>query len=104
MRAYLNGELLSHDNSGDIFHPFERMIEHVSRDETTGRARSLDPAQLVAVQVKNMTDLLESATKSSWKSKRSGYCGTRSSLGNRGFVLKARFSPRVCSRMILKIC
>tara|TARA_R110002110_G_scaffold81444_2_gene211820 strand:- start:2989 stop:3981 length:993 start_codon:yes stop_codon:yes gene_type:complete len=34
MRARLNGELLSHGNSGDIFHSFERMIEHVSRDET----------------------------------------------------------------------
>jgi len=34
MRARLNGELLSQGNSGDIFHSFERMIEHVSRDET----------------------------------------------------------------------
>ena len=34
MRARLNGELLSQGNSGDIFHTFERMIEHVSRDET----------------------------------------------------------------------
>jgi 2-keto-4-pentenoate hydratase/2-oxohepta-3-ene-1,7-dioic acid hydratase in catechol pathway len=34
MRARLNGELLSQGNSADIFHSFERMIEHVSRDET----------------------------------------------------------------------
>ena len=34
MCARLNGELLSHGNSGEIFHNFERMIEHVSRDET----------------------------------------------------------------------
>ena len=34
MRSRLNGELLSQGNSGDIFHTFERMIEHVSRDET----------------------------------------------------------------------
>ena len=34
MRARLNGELLSQGNSGDIFHTFEAMIEHVSRDET----------------------------------------------------------------------
>jgi 2-keto-4-pentenoate hydratase/2-oxohepta-3-ene-1,7-dioic acid hydratase in catechol pathway len=34
MRARLNGELLSHGSSGDIYHSFERMIEHVSRDET----------------------------------------------------------------------
>ena len=34
MRARLNGEELSRGNSGDIFHTFERMIEHVSRDET----------------------------------------------------------------------
>lgn len=34
MRARLNGEMLSQGNSGDIFHTFEAMIEHVSRDET----------------------------------------------------------------------
>ncbi|MEX2455521.1 MAG: fumarylacetoacetate hydrolase family protein [Rhodospirillaceae bacterium] len=34
MRARLNGEELSHGNSGDIYHSFERMIAHVSRDET----------------------------------------------------------------------
>ena len=34
MRARLNGEELSHGNSGDIYHSFERMIEHVSRGET----------------------------------------------------------------------
>lgn len=34
MRARLNGEELSHGNSGDIYHSFEKMIAHVSRDET----------------------------------------------------------------------
>ena len=34
MRARLNGEELSRGNSGDIFHSFEKMIAHVSRDET----------------------------------------------------------------------
>jgi len=34
MSARLNGEELSRGNSGDIYHSFERMIEHVSRDET----------------------------------------------------------------------
>ncbi len=34
MSARLNGEELSRGSSGDIYHSFERMIEHVSRDET----------------------------------------------------------------------
>ena len=34
MRARLNGEELSRGRSGDLYHSFERMIEHVSRDET----------------------------------------------------------------------
>ena len=32
--ARLNGEELSRGRSGDLYHSFERMIEHVSRDET----------------------------------------------------------------------
>ena len=34
MCARLNGEELSRGRSGDLYHSFERMIEHVSRDET----------------------------------------------------------------------
>ena len=34
MCALLNGEELSRGRSGDLYHSFERMIEHVSRDET----------------------------------------------------------------------
>ncbi|MGB0630341.1 MAG: fumarylacetoacetate hydrolase family protein [Alphaproteobacteria bacterium] len=34
MSARLNGEELSRGRSGDLYHSFERMIEHVSRDET----------------------------------------------------------------------
>ena len=34
MRARLNGEELSRGRSGDLHHSFERMIEHVSRNET----------------------------------------------------------------------
>ena len=34
MSARLNGEELSRGRSGDLYHSFERMIEHVSRNET----------------------------------------------------------------------
>ena len=34
MSARLNGEELSRGHSGDMYHRFERMIAHVSRDET----------------------------------------------------------------------
>jgi 2-keto-4-pentenoate hydratase/2-oxohepta-3-ene-1,7-dioic acid hydratase in catechol pathway len=34
MTARLNGKELSRGRSGDLYHSFERMIEHVSRDET----------------------------------------------------------------------